>query len=135
MTGETRSALSSRSRWPPPGTVCSLACGISAAIAGLLFEGWPARVVGNPALSRRALLGTAGAVAVIAGFALRAISLTATWTGDPPQLSVAVMGLNFIGAFVIVHAAVFRRWPLPAGGAAPAGQLTRHVTDCHTSGL
>jgi len=25
------------------------------------------------------------------------------------------MGLNFIGAFVIVHAAVFRRWPLPAG--------------------
>jgi hypothetical protein len=24
------------------------------------------------------------------------------------------MGLNFIGAFVIVHAAVFRRWPLPS---------------------
>jgi hypothetical protein len=84
-------------------------------IAGLLFEGWPARAVGNPALSRLALLGTAGAVAVIAGFALRAISLTATWTGDPPQLWVAVMSLNFIGAFVIVHAAVFRRWPLPTG--------------------
>lgn len=83
--------------------------------AGLLFEGWPARVAANPALSRLALLGTAGAVAVIAGFALRAISLTATWTGDPPQLWVAVMGLNFIGAFVIVHAVVFRRWPLPAG--------------------
>jgi hypothetical protein len=84
-------------------------------IAGLLFEGWPARAVGNPALSRLALLGTAGAVALIAGFALRAISLTATWTGSPPQLWVAVTGLNFIGAFVIVHAVVFHRWPLPAG--------------------
>jgi hypothetical protein len=84
-------------------------------IAGLLFEGWPARAVANPALSRLALLGTAAAISVIAGFALRAISLTATWTGSPPQLWVAVMGLNFIGAFVIVHAAVFRRWPLPAG--------------------
>jgi hypothetical protein len=51
---------------------------------------------------------------VIAGFALRAISLTATWTGSPPQLWVAVTGLNFIGALVIVHAAVFRGWPLPA---------------------
>lgn len=83
-------------------------------IAGLLFEGWPARTIANPALSRLALLGTAGAVAVVAGFALRAISLTATWTSAPPQLWVAVMGLNFIGAIVIVHAAVFRRWPLPA---------------------
>ena len=82
-------------------------------IAGLLFEGWPARAVGNPAVSRLALLGTAAAVAVIAGFALRAISLTTTWTGSPPQLWVAVMGLNFIGAFVIVQVAVFRRWPLP----------------------
>jgi hypothetical protein len=83
-------------------------------IAGLLFEGWPARTVSSPALSRLALLGTAGAVAVIAGFALRAISLGATWTGDPAQLWVAVTGLNFIGAFVIIHVAVFRRWPLPA---------------------
>jgi hypothetical protein len=83
-------------------------------IAGLLLEGWPARAVSNPTLSRLALLGTAAAVAVIAGFALRAISLHATWTGDPAQLWVAVTGLNFIGAFVIVHVAVFRRWPLPA---------------------
>jgi hypothetical protein len=90
-------------------------------IAGLLFEGWPARTVGNPALSRLALLGTAGAVAVIAGFALRAIGLTATWTGAPPQLWVAVMGLNFISAVVIVHAAIFRRWPLPAGELDQSG--------------
>jgi hypothetical protein len=90
-------------------------------IAGLLFEGWPARAVGHPAVSRLALLAVAGAVAVTAGFALRAISLTATWTADPPQLWVAVTGLNYIGAFVIVHAAVFRRWPLPAGQPEQAG--------------
>ena len=73
-----------------------------------------ARLAGHPAVSRLALLGTAGAAAVAAGFALRAISLGAAWAGDPPQLWVAVTGLNFIGAFVIVHAAVFRRWPLPS---------------------
>ncbi|MGH3150107.1 MAG: hypothetical protein ACRDOB_05175 [Streptosporangiaceae bacterium] len=91
-------------------------------IAGLLFEGWPARTAGNPAWSRLALLGMAGAVAVAAGFALRAISLGATWTGDPPQLWVAVTSLNFIGAFVIVHAAVFRRWPLPSADPGPPGR-------------
>ncbi len=83
-------------------------------IAGLLFEGWPARLAGQPAWSRLALLGTAAVVAVAVGFALRAISLGATWTADPPQLWVAVMSLNFIGAFAIVQAVVFRRWPLPS---------------------
>ena len=83
-------------------------------IAGLLFEGWPARLAGQPAWSRLALLGTAAVVAVALGFALRAISLGATWTADPPQLWVAVMSLNFIGAFAIVQAVVFRRWPLPS---------------------
>ena len=87
-------------------------------VAGLLFEGWPARVVRNPGLSRLALLVTAGLIAVIAGLVLRAISLAGTWSGDPPQLWVAVMGLNFIGAFVIIHVAVFRRWPLPAADPA-----------------
>jgi hypothetical protein len=84
-------------------------------ITGLLFEGWPARLVSSPGLSRLALLASAAAVAVITGVGLRAISLGAqTWTRDPAQLWVAVTGLNFIGAFVIVHAVLWRRWPLNA---------------------
>jgi len=93
-------------------------------VAGLLFEGWPARLISNPALSRLALLATAGVIAVAAGFALRAISLTATWTPtEPGQQWVTTVALNFIGAFVIVHVAVFRRWPVPAGqeGGTAAG--------------
>jgi hypothetical protein len=90
-------------------------------VAGLLFEGWPARAVRNPGMSRLALLGTAGLVAVIAGLGLRGISLAGTWSGDPPQLWVAVVGLNFIGAFVIIHVVAFRRWPLPAADPAQPG--------------
>jgi hypothetical protein len=75
-----------------------------ALIAGLLFEGWPARLVKHSNLSRAALFGTAGMIAMAAGFALRAATLGTTWTRDPAQLWVAVTGLNFIGAFVIVHA-------------------------------
>jgi hypothetical protein len=82
-------------------------------VAGLMMEGWPARLVTSPGLSRLALLATAAAVAVVLGEVLRAISGTAAWTGDPSQLWVAVTALNFIGAFVIVQVAAFGRWPLP----------------------
>lgn len=81
-------------------------------VVGLLLAGWPARLISNPGLSRLALLASEAVVAVVLGEVLRAISLTATWS-DPSQLWVAVTGLNFIAAFIIVHVAAFRRWPLP----------------------
>jgi hypothetical protein len=89
--------------------------------AGLLFEGWPARLVAAPGARLAAILATAAGVAVVTGFVLRAIAVAATWSHPSPgeqQLWVAVTGLNFIGAVIIIHAAVWRRWPLPV--EAPA---------------
>jgi hypothetical protein len=83
-------------------------------VTGLLFEAWPARMVTNDGARRLALLGCTAVVAAIAGFGLRAVSLAAesAWT-DPAQLWVAVSALNFISAVIILHAVVWRRWPVP----------------------
>lgn len=85
-------------------------------VVGLLFEAWPVRAIANDGARRLALLGAAGVVAVIAGFGLRAISVAAesAWT-DPAQLWVAVAALNFVSAVIILHAVVWRRWPVPVG--------------------
>ncbi len=82
-------------------------------VAGLLFEAWPAPLLRPPGTQRAALFATAAVVAVIAGYGLRSLSLAAeTWTRDPAQLWVAVAGLNLIGATIIVHAVLWRRWPV-----------------------
>ena len=86
---------------------------IGIVVAGLLMENWPARLIHDPGWSKVALLGTAVAVAVIAGVALKAIAQAATWTTDPYQMWVALVGLEYIGALAIVHVAGFGRWPLP----------------------
>jgi hypothetical protein len=85
-------------------------------VTGLLFEQWPARLVGTSSAANRLLLiGIAAVVAAVAGFGLHAVALAVqTWTRDPADLWVAVTALNFLGATVIVHAAVWRRWPVPA---------------------
>ena len=87
---------------------------IGTLVTGLLFEAWPARVVTYDGARRLALLGCAAVVAAIAGFGLRAVSLAAesAWT-DPAQLWVAVSALNLISAVIILHAVVWRRWPVP----------------------
>ena len=82
-------------------------------IAGLLFEQWPARLLRSNGSRRLGLLATTAVIAVGLGYALRAIALaTDTWTRDPALLWVGVTGLNFIGAVVIIHAALWRRWPV-----------------------
>jgi hypothetical protein len=59
-------------------------------------------------------------IAVVAWLALRAITKGTTWTRDPAPLGFAVTGLNFIGAFVILHPSAFRRWPFPVTGSTGA---------------
>ena len=81
-------------------------------VAGLLFEGWPGRLAG--AVAPVALFGTAVVLAVVFYYVLLAIGGTFTWTKTPVDLWVSISGLNFIGAMVIMHAALWRRWPVPA---------------------
>ena len=95
---------------------------IGIVVAGLLMENWPARLIHDPGWSKVALVVTATAVAVISGFGLKAIGQAATWTTDPYQLWVALVGLEYIGALAIVHVAGFGRWPLPVAPPVSADQ-------------
>ncbi len=45
-----------------------------------------------------------------------AIGHAATWTKAPVDLWVSICGLNFIGAIVITHVALWRRWPVASQG-------------------
>lgn len=84
-------------------------------VAGLLFEGWPSRLIAGPALRRLGLLATAAVVATVLGVGLRALALAVDdWTRAPALLWVGVAGLNFIGAVIIMHVVLYRRWPLPS---------------------
>lgn len=81
-------------------------------VTGLLFEGWPARMLPGAAAGRIGLVAVAATTALVTGLLLRWLGNAAeTWTRDPVQLWTGVMGI-LIGATVILFVAVWRRWPL-----------------------
>jgi hypothetical protein len=89
-------------------------------IAGLLFEGWPARLLQGAGSARAGLLAVAAVWSVAVGYALYGLgNAFETWDREPVHLWSGVIGLNFIGAMVILYVAVWRRWPVPAA-VAPA---------------
>lgn len=80
----------------------------------MLFEGWP-RSDDRPDLER---LTTLGAVTILAGLlycGLTAVARNAYWMVATPDEWVAYVGLNAIGAAVILHAAIGARWPFIPG--------------------
>lgn len=92
-------------------------------VTGLLFEGWPARLLRGANAVRAALLGVAALWSLAIGYGLYGLGNAAEdWTREPVQLWTTIMGLTFVGAVVILHVVVWRRWPLasPARGDDPA---------------
>ena len=81
-------------------------------IVAMLFETWPFQ--GEDASENR--FGSLVMVAVVTCvlyFLLRAIGhATGTWTQAPVELWIGVGGLNYIAAVIILHYAVWGRWPL-----------------------
>jgi hypothetical protein len=85
----------------------------SGLIIGMLFEGWldsllpagPARAWGAAATAALAALLYVG---------LQALAHAASWTRAEPEEWTAYAGLNAIGAGVILHVAIGRRWPFAA---------------------
>ncbi|NNN20249.1 MAG: hypothetical protein HKL84_10440, partial [Acidimicrobiaceae bacterium] len=61
-------------------------------------------------------LGTSVLVIVVTGllyFGLRGLGhATGTWNQAPVELWIGVSGLNYIAAVIILHYAVWGRWPL-----------------------
>lgn len=88
--------------------------------AGLLMEAYPARLKGPQ--TPWYLLLTAVVLTVVFYVVLQAI-VAAMWPADAPPLGdlwVGIFGLNFIGAVIIWHAVLWRRWPIPV--AAPPAE-------------
>ncbi len=100
-------------KWQDP--VIVGACGSTIAaifVVAMLFETWPFQSE-DPANNR---LGSAVLVIAATGviyFGLRALGhLTGTWVQAPVELWIGVSGLNYIAAVIILHYAVWGRWPL-----------------------
>jgi hypothetical protein len=84
----------------------------TALVVAILFEGWPA-------WSMRPRVGRALTLAVVAvgGYALdRGLAAYAEAAEDRTRATVndwvALAALNFIGGLIILHVAIWRRWPL-----------------------
>jgi hypothetical protein len=95
-----------------PATISAVAGSVVASglIVGMLFEG----CLSSRLPARRARPASVGAVAVVAALLYLAIGAYANavdWTRAAPEEWIAYAGLNAIGAGVILHVAVGRRWP------------------------
>jgi hypothetical protein len=90
-------------------------------VVAILFEGWPASRP-SPGLGRVMTL----ALVALGGFALdRGLAAYAeaadNWTRATVNDWVALAALNFIGGCVILHVAIWRRWPLLSKAERDAG--------------
>ncbi|MGH3804698.1 MAG: hypothetical protein ACRDTD_32065, partial [Pseudonocardiaceae bacterium] len=94
-------------------------------LQAMLFETWPYR--GPSAVANRVGLVVSSAVVVIVLYwGLRGIgNATEEWTEYPVELWVAGVGLNLMAALVIIHYAMWGRWPFrPPAPPAPTEDVT-----------
>ena len=107
-------------KWNDP-IVVGVCGSIIAAIflVGMLLETWPFNEE-DPSGNR---VGAAVLVVAVTGclyFGLRALGhATGTWSQAPVELWIGVSGLNYIAAVIILHYAVWGRWPLKAPTPPP----------------
>jgi hypothetical protein len=93
-------------------TISALAGSVVASglIVGMLFEGWLDSLL-SAGRARLADLSAVATVAALLYVALRAYADAVGWARAQPEEWIAYAGLNAIGAGVILHVAVGRRWP------------------------
>jgi hypothetical protein len=101
----------------PPGRIAALAgTGIAAVlIVAMLFDGWPATGPAGGLLG----LGVAAIVTAALYGLLSAVAAAFDWQRVSTQSWITTSALNFIGLVVILHVAVWRRWPVAAAGPPP----------------
>ena len=95
-----------------PVTIAAMAGSVVAAglAVGMLFEGWlDARPA--PARGRAANVAATALLSALLYCGLRALAHVGDWTRAEPEEWTAFAALNAIGAGVILHVAVGRRWP------------------------
>ncbi|TAN25648.1 MAG: hypothetical protein EPN30_04830 [Actinomycetota bacterium] len=100
-------------KWHDP-VIVGVCGSIIAAIflVAMLFETWPFQDE-EPSGNRLGAAILAVVVTCCLYFGLRALGqATGTWSQAPVELWIGVSGLNYIAAVVILHYAVWGRWPL-----------------------
>jgi hypothetical protein len=95
-----------------PTTISAVSGSLVAAglVVGMLFEGWLDSVLPR-GFARLAEVGAVSVIAALLYLGLTALAKAQGWTRAEPEEWVAYAGLNAIGAGVILHVAVGRRWP------------------------
>ncbi|MEV6374304.1 hypothetical protein [Micromonospora musae] len=82
-----------------------------ALLVSMLFDGWPAARPGT-GIRQLTVLPLIGLVAVALYFALSAYARGIDWTRTTADGWVALAALNYLALGVVVHVAVWRRWPV-----------------------
>jgi hypothetical protein len=114
-------ALRDLAGWRP--AMCAAVCGCAIAavlVVAMLFEGWPGTIL--PKLPGR-LIDVALMVVLTAAlyYGFSAFADSVSWTRASPEEWVTTAALTFLGAGIILHVAVGRRWPLHVAGADDGG--------------
>lgn len=103
----------------PPGRITAVGGVVIAAglLVAMLFEGWPA-VRLRPGPGRAAVLAMVAAVAALLYVVLRAYAGQIDFRRATADDWIALAALNFLGLGVVLHVAVWRRWPVVADGGS-----------------
>jgi hypothetical protein len=105
--------------WSPGLTDAVCGCVISAVlVVAMLFEGWPGTVL-RPLPGRLIDLGLIALVTSALYLGLAAFARSVSWVKATPDDWVTTAALTVLGAGIILHVAIGRRWPL--NRAADAG--------------
>ncbi|MFJ8921887.1 hypothetical protein B046DRAFT_04592 [Streptomyces sp. LamerLS-316] len=99
---------------PPREVTAACGCVIAAILlAAMLFEAWPWTRL-TPLPGRFGVLGTSLAVAALLFWALSSYANTVDWGQVPMPDWIAYSALNVISLGIILHVAIWKRWPVLA---------------------
>jgi hypothetical protein len=106
--------------WQPGAIRAVCGCLITATlILAMLFDGWPASQL-RPSQGRLLSLTLIALLTVPLDRSLAAYAESVHWTKATPDDWVTSAALTFIGAGIILHVAVGRRWPLTSASRTKA---------------
>lgn len=99
---------------PPRDVTAACGCVIAAILlAAMLFEAWPWTRL-SPLPGRFGVLCTSFAVAALMFWALGSYANTVDWGQVPMPDWIAYSALNAISLGIILHVAIWKRWPVLA---------------------
>ncbi|WP_049573728.1 hypothetical protein [Streptomyces sp. SBT349] len=105
------------------------ACGIAALLlTAMLFDRWPWTRL-SPLPGRIGVVITSIAVAWLMYWALHSYADTVDWGRAHPEDWVSYSALNAVGMGVILHVAIWKRWPVvvgPGAGPRPGARSNDH---------